>query len=223
MRNKILILSGILAPITYIVAVVVGGLLRPGYSYISQYVSELIEAGAPNKAILDPLFAIYNILTIAFGVGLFLYIRNVSENRRRTVGTAGALVLVLEGLVGFLTVFFPQDPIGSPLTATGSMHIVLASLSSLTTMLAMLLVGLWFRVIPALRNYGLYSFISWGVVFISGGVTASTIAHPGPVNGLIERITIFGFIQWLLVIGMRLYASELARRSSSKLNQGAAI
>jgi hypothetical membrane protein len=223
MRNKILMLRGILAPITYIVAVVVGGLLRPGYSYITQYVSELIEAGAPNKAILDPLFAIYNILTIAFGIGLFLYIRNVSENRRRTVGTAGALVLVLEGLVGFLTVFFPQDPIGSPLTATGSMHIVLASLSSLTTMLAMLLVGLWFRVIPALRNYGLYSFISWGVVFISGGVTASTIAHPGPVNGLIERITIFGFIQWLLVIGMRLYASELARRSSSKLNQGAAI
>jgi hypothetical membrane protein len=215
MRNKILMLSGILAPIAYIVVVVVGGLLRPGYSHIAQYVSELIETGVPNKAILDPLFAIYNILTIAFGIGLFLYIRNVSENRRRTVGTAGALVLVLEGLVGFLTVFFPQDPIGSPATATGNMHIVLASLSSLTTMLAMLLVGLWFRVIPALRSYGLYSFISLGVVFISGGVAASTIAHPGPVNGLIERVTIFGFIQWLFVVALKMYSSEMTRSSQS--------
>ena len=223
MRNKLLILSGILAPIAYVVTVMVGGILRPGYSHIAQYISELIEAGAPNKTILDPLFALYNILTIAFGIGLFLYVGGILENRRKMVGTVGALILLAEGLVGFLTVFFPQDPIGSPATATGNVHIVLASLSSLTTMLAMLLLGLWFRVIPTLRNYGLFSFISLGIVFVSGGFAASTIAHPGPVNGLIERITIFGFIQWLLVIGMRLYASEMTSRSSSKLNHGATI
>jgi hypothetical membrane protein len=83
MRNKILMLSGILAPLAYVLTVVVGGILRPGYSHIAQYISELIEAGAPNKAILDPLFAIYNILTIAFGIGLFLYIREKSDNRRK--------------------------------------------------------------------------------------------------------------------------------------------
>lgn len=223
MRNKVLMLSGVLAPVIYSLSVVVGGILRPGYSHIAQYVSELIETGAPNKALLDPLFAIYNILTIAFGIGLFLYIRGIPENRRKMVGIVGALVLIAEGIFGFLTVFFPQDPIGSMATATGSMHIVLASLSSLTTMLAMLFVGLWFRVIPSLRGYGIYSFVSLGIVFVSGGLAASTIAHPGPINGLIERITIFGFIQWLLVIGLRLYVSELTSRSSSKLNQGATI
>ena len=208
MRNKALLLSGVLAPLIYIVTVIVGGILRPGYSHIAQYVSELIENGAPNKAILDPLFAIYNILTIAFSFGLFLYVRSVSENRRKKVGLAGALVLVAEGIFGFVTVFFPQDPIGSPATSTGTLHIVLASLSSLTTMLTMLLLGLWFRVIPALRRDGIYSFVSLGIVFLSGGLAASTIANPGPVNGLIERVTIFGFLQWLFVIGMRTYRSE---------------
>jgi Protein of unknown function (DUF998) len=195
--------------------VVLGGLFRPGYSHIAQYVSELIEAGAPNKALLDPLFALYNIFTIAFGVGLFLYGKAIPESRRKMLGIVGALILIAEGIFGFVTVFFPQDPIGSPATAIGNMHIVLASLSSLTTMLAMLLVGLWFRVIPALRSYGLYSFISLGVVFISGGVAASTIAYPGPVNGLIERVTIFGFIQWLFVVALKMYSSEMTMSSHS--------
>ena len=205
MRKKALLISGIFAPLVYIVAVVLGGILRPGYSHIAQYVSELIESGAPNKAILDPLFATYNILTIAFGIGLFLYVRSVSENRRKRVGLAGALILVAEGIFGFVTVFFPQDPIGSAATSTGTLHIILASLSSLTTMLTMLLLGLWFCIIPALCRDGIYSFISLAIVFLSGGLAASTIANPGPVNGLIERVTIFGFLQWLFVIGMRAY------------------
>lgn len=223
MRNKILTLSGVLAPLAYVMAVIVGGILRPGYSHIAQYVSELIETGAPNKAILDPLFAIYNILTIAFGIGLFLYVRDILETRRKMVGIVGVLVLIAEGIFGFLTVFFPQDPIGSPATATGSMHIVLASLSSLTTLLAMLFLGLWFRVIPSLRHHGVYSFVSLGIVFVSGGLAASTIAHPGPVNGLIERITIFGFIQWLFVIGLRMYLSEITGNPTPKLSRRATI
>lgn len=213
MRNKVLMLSGILASLAYVIAVVVGGILRPDYSHIAQYVSELIERGAPNKAMLNPLFAIYNILTIAFGIGLFLYVRAIPESRRKMLGIVGALILIAEGISGFVTVFFPQDPIGSPATATGNMHIVLASLSSLTTMLAMLFLGFWFRIIPTLRSYGLYSFISLGVVFISGGVAASTIAHPGPVNGLIDRVTIFGFIQWLFVIALKMYSSDMTMSS----------
>jgi hypothetical membrane protein len=216
MRNRILLLCGVLAPLVYIVAVVLGGILRPGYSHIAQYVSELIEGGAPNKAILDPLFAIYNILTIAFSIGLFLYVRSLSENRRKKVGMAGALVLAAEGIFGLVTVFFPQDPIGSPATSTGTLHIVLASLSSLTTMLTMLLLGLWFQVIPALHGDGVYSFSSLAVVFLSGGLAASTIANPGPVNGLIERVTIFGFLQWLFVIGVRTYRSEWTSKASPK-------
>jgi Protein of unknown function (DUF998) len=223
MRTKVLMLSGVLASLTYTVAVVIGGILRPGYSQVAQYVSELIETGAPNKAILDPLFAIYNILAIAFGIGLFLYVRGIPENRRKMVGIVGALVLIAEGIFGFVTVFFPQDPIGSPATAIGNMHIVLASLSSLTTMLAMLLMGLWFRVIPSLRGYGIYSFVSLAIVFVSGGFAASTIANPGPVNGLIERITIFGFIQWLFVIGVRMYRLQSTSEAFVRVNREATL
>lgn len=110
MRIKILMLCGVLAPIVYAVTVVLGGILRPGYSHISQFVSELIAAGAPNKSLLDPLFALYNLLTIAFGAGLVMTVRAASETRGKVSGTLGALVLVAEGIFGFVTVFFRKTP-----------------------------------------------------------------------------------------------------------------
>jgi len=217
MRNKFLLLCGIFAPVVYVVTVVIGGAITPGYSHISQYVSELIQTGAPKKVILDPLFALYNILVILFGIGLFQYVRGVQRHERKLVGTLGAITLVIEGLAGFLTLFFPQDPIGSQITTTGTMHIILASVSSLTTMLSMLLLGLWFRTIPTLRDLGLYSFIFLSVVFVSGGFAARTIANSSPFNGLIERVTIGGFLLWLLVIGWRLYFSEVPNTSLGNL------
>jgi Protein of unknown function (DUF998) len=204
MRNKLLFLSGMLAPVVYIAAVIVGGVRRPGYSQISHFVSELLEAGAPNKSLLNPLFALYNLLTMAFGIGLFAKARNMSQSKGKVSGVLGALVLVAEGLFGFLTVFFPQDPRNSPITSTGIIHIVLAGLSSLTTILSMTLMGFWFRTIRLLHGYSIYSFISAIVVFISGGAAAYTGARLSPILGLMERITIGGFLQWLFVIAMKL-------------------
>jgi hypothetical membrane protein len=155
MRNKSLILGGVLAPVVYVLAVIIGGAITPGYSHTANYVSELIQAGALQKNILDPLFALYNVLVILCAVGLFQYVRDTQSSNRKLAGSFGASILLVEGLAGFLTIFFPQDPIGSQITSTGTMHITLASISSLTTMLAMLLLGLWFRVIPDLRSTGL--------------------------------------------------------------------
>jgi len=208
MRNRLLMLCGVLAPTVYVVTVFLGGILRPGYSHISQFISELIAAGAPNKSLLDPLFALYNLLTIAFGLGLVMTVRATSEVRGKVSGTLGALVLVAEGVLGLVTIFFPQDPIGAPITSTGTMHIILAGLSSLTAMLSMLLLGLWFRKKLGLQVYGLYSFISVALIFIFGGLAAVTGVSRSPILGVMERLTIGAFLQWLFVIALKLYSSR---------------
>jgi hypothetical protein len=104
----------LLAPVVYVFVVVLGGLLSPDYSHASRAISELIEVGAPNKWLLNPLFALYNLLTGTFAVGLFLVVRTRRRTERRLSGLLGALVLVFEAFVGLVTVFFPQDPPGSP-------------------------------------------------------------------------------------------------------------
>jgi hypothetical membrane protein len=210
MRNKGLMLCGMLAPVVYVGTVILGGLLRPGYSHVSQAVSDLIATGAPNKSFLDPLFAIYNLLAIVFAVGLFQRVRTDVPPRGKAVAMVGALVLVAQGLIGLATLFFPEDLGGmdAPISSTGMLHIVFAGLSALTTMLAILLMGFWFRNIPGERGYGLYSFISVGVVFLSGGLAAASIASQSSAGGLIERITIGGFLQWLFILALMMYRSE---------------
>ena len=71
-KLKMLSLCGIVAPVVYIVALVVGNVLDPSYSQMGKTVSELIQRGAPNRDLLNAIFVIYNILLIPFGIGLYL-------------------------------------------------------------------------------------------------------------------------------------------------------
>jgi len=210
MKNKILMLGGILAPIVYVLTVILGGVIRPGYSHISQAVSDLIATEAPNKSLLDPLFALYNLLVIAFALGLFQKVRGDDHDRGKVVGKLGALVLLAQGIFGLITLFFPEPAGGMSVAITneGAMHIVFAGLSSLTTMIAMLLMGFWFRNSKRLRGYASFSFLCVTFVFLTGGLAAYSVANQSPVAGLVERLTIGGFLLWVFVIALNLYYSE---------------
>ena len=201
--NNILFWGGILAVVVYTGTVILGGILRPGYSHVSNFISDLIATGSPNKSILDPLFLVFNLLTGVFAVGLWVFVRAQNAGAG-ALGTIGAVVLMLEALAGFATVFYPEDAPGSAMTSIGKTHIALAGLSSLTTMINMLLIGLWLRGIPGMAGFSVYSIISVIVVFITGGLTAVSGAKNSPVRGLLERLTIGSFLQWMLVIGVKL-------------------
>jgi hypothetical membrane protein len=210
MRHRLLMLCGLLAPVVYVAAVILGGILSPDYSHKSQAVSELIEAGAPNKGLLNPMFAVYNLLTGAFGLGLFLTVRASSQTEGRLSGSLGALALVFEAMVGFVTIFFPQDPRGAAPTFTGATHIVLAGLSSLATAVTILLMGVWFRKVPGLRGYGTYSLTTVVIIFITGGLAAWAVPTNNPFAGIFERLVIGAFLQWLVVIALKMYPSVMS-------------
>ncbi len=215
MNKKYLLLCGAWASGVYVLTVILGGFLWAGYSHIEQPVSDLIAAGAPNKPLLDSFFALYNLLTIAFGLGLLQLVRRDQQNRRQLVGTFGALVLIAEGVFGICTLFFPEDAGGmasSVISNTGMMHIVFAGLTSVTTMLAILLMGFWFRTSTTLHQYGWYSFISVAIVFVTGGLAAMSISSHNGVGGLWERLTMSAWLQWMFIIGAMLYARLSAHR-----------
>ena len=201
---KTLIICGVLAVLIYIAAVVIGGAIRPGYSHVANFISELISAEAPNQNFLNSMFALYNLLVGSFAVGLLIFMRTNNATPALNIGRIGGYILIAEAVFGFLTIFFPQDVRGTPATFTGTMHIILASLSSLATMGAMFCLFFWFKKTPAVTGMALYTLVSLIVVFVSGGLTAYLTGRNSPVVGLAERITIGSFLQWVLVVAVQL-------------------
>ncbi len=205
--KKLLMRWGVLAAVIYVVTVILGGLIRPGYSHLSEAISELVADGAPNRSLLSSLFLIYNMLLSAFGLGVFLKAKE--QSRGQISGYIGSLALILVGVAGTsMELAFPQDPGGMPITFAGTMHMVMAGVASLGTMVAIVFMAFWFRSFPDLKGYLVYSWISVAIVFISGGLSAVAMANHHPLFGLIERITIGTFILWLFVIGRRMVQLE---------------
>jgi hypothetical protein len=194
-------LAGVGAALVYGATVLVGGAITPGYSHVRDHVSTLIQAGAQKAPLLVPPFLVYNLLTLAMGLALVVMARR-SALRHRRLGVLSGWALVVEGLVGALTLAFPQDPIGSPVTTAGATHIALAAASSLLTMVAVGLGGAWLLTAGALRPAAWYSLVTLAVIFGFGVITAVATANLDPLMGLYERVTIFAFIQWLFVIGL---------------------
>ena len=207
--KKLLILCGVSAAVLYIGTVILGGLIRPGYSHISMAISELVADGASNRSLLSSLFLLYNVMVILFGTGLFL--KASSQPRGRASGITGSLALILVGIAGVLMeLVFPQEPGGTATTFAGTMHIIMAGVASVGTMVAVLFVGFWCKSLPGLKGYVTYSLVSVAILFVSGVLTAAAMANQSPFFGLSERITIGTFMAWLFFTGLKMAQPEEA-------------
>jgi hypothetical protein len=191
-----------LHPFLYVFLYLGGGSLRPGYSQIADSVSELLSPGAPNKSILTTIQIVYALLLVPFGAGVLQFIRRSEQSA--LVGVIGAAMIIAIGLVTVGTAVFPQDATGVPPTTAGQLHKVLVfggliPLSILST----LLVGIWFRQAGVFPGFGTYSFISVGLIILSGMAAGPTMGTP--IMGLVERLSALAVHQWLFVLALKLY------------------
>lgn len=202
--KKIYPIVGILGPIIYILAVFIGGALRHDYSPLYNAISELSMANAPNKLLMDILFGLYNIFILIFGAGAF---RDTDFKSKKF--NSAALMLVLIGILGLLVLVFTQDPRGSPATLFGTLHIALSGVTALLTIVSVILVGLSFKDYAGQKTFTWYSYATALLIFISGGAGAASIANNSAFGGLFERITIFLFMIWVIVLSYILWKGNL--------------
>jgi len=72
----------------FVFIAILGGAMRPGYSHLSDTISELFSPGSPNKLLLDTLHTLYAVLLVLFGIGVLQLVR--TSHRARLIGTFGA-------------------------------------------------------------------------------------------------------------------------------------
>lgn len=202
---------GVAAVVAYVAAVIVGGILIPGYSHAYNTISELTASDAPFLLSVQLLFALYNLCLVLFGLGRWL-----SAGTQAKMRTA-AMMLMVVGLLGLLMYFYPQDPRDATMTFQGKMHIALAGLMSPLTILLMVFAGLELRTAAATRRVGNYSCVSAVVTLLTGGLSAYGIAAQSAYVGIFERLTIGSFLQWILVISLVMFTySKPAVQQQSK-------
>lgn len=206
---------GIIGPIVYILAVFIGGALRNDYSSITNTISELTLVNAPNKLLLDVLFSFYNISLLIFAIGAYLD-SSIDDSKKYRVAS---IFLALIGLLGLSMYFFPQDPRGAASTITGTLHIILAGIISPLTIIAIFLMGLSFRKYSELKLFAIYSYISGVIVLVSGGTAAVSVANNSIYGGLFERITIFTFMVWVLILSYIILKRKTNESSDTKFEE----
>jgi len=83
------------------------------------------------------------------------------------------------------------------------MHKVLAGVLALLCMVSALLMGIWLNRADTFPGFGTYSFITVGLVVLSGGFAVVKLGTP--IMGLTERITILAGSQWTFVFALKLF------------------
>lgn len=192
-----LLAAGLLAPLVYAGTVLVGAAIRPGYSHIANAVSELVEAHAPDRWRLNVAFFAYNLLSMAFGVGITVVAANP------TLVLAG-WILVAAGGLGLAMSWFPMDPVGTRMTRPGLGHLIIAGLMSVGTIAALVTFAIGAGDVDGWSGFSVYSYATAGFVAVTGAVAAMSAGGHWPTMGFWERLTIGGFLQWHLVLAIRL-------------------
>jgi hypothetical protein len=206
MVRKALLLCGILSSLFYVGTDVLGAMRYEGYSTTSQTISELAAVGSPVKPLVDPLFVAYDVLLIAFGLGVW-----GAAGRKRALRLIAGLLIAI-GVIGFAWPFAPMHPrevlaMGGG-TLTDTMHIVLANVTVL-----FILVVIGFGTAAFGKQFRLYS-IGTILILLAVGVLVGLdgprlVANlPTPWLGVMERINVYGYLLWVMVLAIALLRIE---------------
>ena len=202
MNQKTLIFCGMLVPFAYIFLSILGGALRPGYSHISESVSELLSPGAPNKKLLDIINLTFALLLTLFGIGVFRFV--MDHEQSTLAGRIGAGLIIAVGVASIGSAIFPQDATGTPRTLPGTLHVIFVFGFQIPgALLSTLLIGIWMNQANIFPGFATYSFISTGVIVLSGILAGPTMGTP--IMGLVERISALAVHQWVFLLAWNLF------------------
>ncbi|HEX2867038.1 MAG TPA: DUF998 domain-containing protein [Ignavibacteriales bacterium] len=203
---RVLLICGILYPIVYAGADIIGNLVYAGYDYTSQNISEILAIGSPARPVVLPLFNLSDLLLLAFSVGVY---ESAGDKR---VLRAAAVLLICCALTGSITaIFSPMNLRDAPKTYSDKMHI------ALTGVLVIFILGAIGTGAAAFgKRFRQYSIITIVVLLIFGALTGMQgpkigTGVPTPWMGITERVNIYGYAIWVLF-----FAVSLLRRAKNK-------
>jgi hypothetical protein len=208
--KQVLLVCGIFSSLVYAGADILGGVLWKGYSFTSQPVSDLSAIGAPSRPFVVPLLILYDVLFLAFALGVWGL-----AGQRRALRFIGC-VLVGLGVINVVAIFTPEHLGEAAATLANTIHITLAGVTSF-----LILVQLGCGAFVLGKRFRLYSVGTLLTLLIVGALVglgaAQYVANQAsPWIGITERILIYGYMLWVAVLAIVLLRAERAQMQIAK-------
>lgn len=207
--RKFLLACGIVSSALFVAVDIIASCQWEAYSFADQAFSELTAIEAPTRNLMVMSTGIpYNLLVIAFSVGVWLSSAYVARWRALRIT---AICLLLHALSGFIGgTLFPMHSRGmeGAGTFTDTMHISFTAIEVLSLFLATGFGSVCFG-----RSFRLYSIITIILLLAGGGVAAMygqrvAANQPTPGMGIIERLNIYSFMLWTVILAIMLWRKE---------------
>ena len=201
MLRKSGILCGILAPILWVLTIILCGSQQPEYSHLTQYISELGERGGSTEFIMRyAAFVPTGLMHMAFAA--FLYAAFKGSRR----ASFAAILIAINGVARIGMGMFPCE-VGCAiprLLLSQKLHSLSAGVAFFALIGASVLWGSLFRRYQHLRGLSKYSIGSGclGLIFLA---LMSWSAEQRGVTGLYERLSSGLLSLWVLVFAVRLW------------------
>lgn len=195
--RKLLILSGIIAPVLFFTLLTILGLMWYGYNPISTGMSEIGAVDSPFKNIMNVFgFSLLGVFIVTFSTGFKIYFR-------KNLQMAFAFILLLiGGIFMFLVGFFPCDPQCIDVTLTGRLHSFTATVPAILIPLAAIL-----SAYPISKKWnkkwGYFSFILGILSMVTGPLMF--LEAMDNFTGLIQRLGTGFSLVWILIVSIRIY------------------
>ena len=199
--TNVLLACGILYALLNIGADIIAAMSWEGYNYFNQAASELTAIGAPTRPFVVPLLITCQLLVITFSIGVLR-----SAGKKRALRTT-AILLVIYGIVGLTSLLFPMNLPGAERSFTDTMHLVFGGMAVLLMMLFIgfgaTALGKVFRIYSILTIFTILVFGAW-----AGMQGTQIAAGPVPWFGVIERLSYYSPMHWVLVLSIVLLYSQ---------------
>lgn len=166
--------------------------------------SELGARGAPTKQLVDPLFVLYDLLLIAFGVGVWM-----SPGGNRALRASAGLLIAI-GAIGLPEpLLYPMNLRGSGTLRDDVPHLIVFSSVIVPLIIAAVTIGAF-----ALgRRFRVFSYAILLTILVSGiltGIEAPGIVTGAPTRwiGLTERANVGAYLLWVAGLAISLVHSS---------------
>lgn len=198
---RVLALGGIAGPVLFTVVVLVLGALRPGYSHFQHLISELGVADTPYAGLMNSIgFVAAGLMLAAFGVALA---RALPSGRlfglAAILGTTFGLGIAASGVM--------SCDLGCP-QGEGSLenvvHNTIAPVTFLCLIVAMAILGVRFRRVPAWRHLSFFSLVASAAALCLLIALARSL-DSRVLTGLWQRLLLLVLFTWCAIIGVEAF------------------